>query len=110
MKAISACLAILFASSLSSEPAKPVPVTCAPADMYRLEIKIRDPETIRKMYEHLSTTSGEVFGFHTRDLDTGAEVLVVPPIRNSTDYERMYIWGHELAHVACGHFHGENPG
>lgn len=100
-----AILLLAFAQVTSSE----APPPCQQQGRYNLVVVVRSPEEIQRMYNQLSIDKGEVHEFHTTGPD-GADVLVVPPLRGPHDSERMYFWGHGLAHVVCGRFHGNSPG
>lgn len=73
-------------------------------------LMIRSPDEIQALWARAghdarSNVDGRIGGFIGLNA-SGQTTLVLPPLRGQTDRERLAVWGHELAHIVCGHFHG----
>lgn len=71
-------------------------------------VMVRDPRRIQEMFaqtpQEWTVNSKSVNAFIGTNA-SGQMTLILPPLRGQRDHERLAVWGHELAHVVCGHFH-----
>lgn len=98
-------LALLVMPTLNAA-FRPLEADCASTTEASIVIVIREPEEVQHLWEASGGTI-KVLAFTTTGPD-GRKVLVLPPLQGQDDRETMRLWGHELAHVACGYFHGQH--
>jgi hypothetical protein len=70
-------------------------------------VMVRDPREIARMHAQMPDRDhGAVVRAFTGITKDGKYTLVLPALRGQKDAERLEAWGHELAHIVCGKFHG----
>lgn len=70
-------------------------------------VMVRDAREVRSLYDRMPNRdhgkSARAFTGITKD---GRFTLVLPALRGQKDEQHLESWGHELAHIVCGKFHG----
>lgn len=85
----------------------PLATECNVTAEMHLVVVVRPPAEVQRLYT--SNAHGDataVLAFFSTGPD-GRQVVVLPPLRGQDDAETMRVWGHELAHLVCGRFHGD---
>lgn len=94
-------LALLASCERSYEP---LASDCVPG-RYTVDFVILDgPELDARFREATGSEAGQLEGFTILGEMPAVYVL---PLRGGNDSRRLQTWGHELAHVVCGLWHGE---
>lgn len=97
----------LLVSAKGDAYGPPLASECNTSAQLSLVAVIRDPSEVQRLYVANSGDTGhKVLAFYSTGPD-GRQVLVLPPLRGQNDEETMRQWGHELAHILCGRFHGD---
>lgn len=95
----------LLAGARGDAYGPPLASECNVSAQLSLVVAIRDPQEVQRLYVVNSGDTRKVVAFYSTGPD-GRQVMVLPPLRGQGDDETMRAWGHELAHILCGRFHG----
>lgn len=80
---------------------------CIPIQTFVMTLKVIPPEDMIAEFEKVTgqkvppRSTLHAFWVKTND---GMHFIIVPQITKQND-RLLTAWGHELAHVACGHYH-----
>lgn len=98
-------LAALLLGGCAVHP--PLTHSCQSVDAHVELLILPSVEAVNELRQRVAPTHLDEFymGFEYQRAN-GEYVIVVPAIANQDDKGTLMIWGHELAHVACGAWHG----
>jgi hypothetical protein len=99
-----------FALAGCGQVGPPLKTPCAPRRLVlriQLEPSVEAVDHARRAIKGAPVAASRALlyrGFEY-ELSDGSAVVVLPELRGQGDAEYLRIWGHELAHVACGPWH-----
>lgn len=105
--ALASC-ALLFLTATHGGYGPPLRSECInTGEVATFIVMVREPREIQRLYDQMPDrdhgATAKAFTGVTKD---GKYTLIIPALRGQEDEEHLQSWGHELAHIVCGHFHG----